>query len=166
MKKWLIVALSVLWVLWELISAGDGNKDTWPLTQILIHYLPPEVVIPAAVLLAAWLPIHFAAAYGKRKRAARRLAMSTPTVLPPPLPAAADASNRAWRTLMQGLLLDVLVAVGMVLVTSLTSVEWTRKYWLALAALLLKTTIQAVVSYLSRKIVPPPSTLRANGLPR
>jgi hypothetical protein len=69
--------------------------------------------------------------------------------------AQADATNRAWRTLVQGLLLDVLVAVVMAAATVVSDVEWTRVWWLALGGLLAKTAITAIVSYLARTLVPP-----------
>lgn len=67
----------------------------------------------------------------------------------------ADANNRAVRTFVQGLGLDVATALVLVLVTTLTTVEWTREYWYALLVLLAKTAVHAVVSYVSRKVVPP-----------
>lgn len=67
-----------------------------------------------------------------------------------------DASNRAWRTFLQGLLLDVVVALVLVMSTATSAtIEWTRTYWLALASLGAKSAIQAGVSYLARKLVPP-----------
>jgi len=61
-KKWLIVQLSAVWLVWEVLSAADGSGDTWPLTQIVVHYLPPWLYLPAAVILAAWIVPHFIAA--------------------------------------------------------------------------------------------------------
>jgi hypothetical protein len=67
----------------------------------------------------------------------------------------ADAKNRAWRTAVQGLLLDVSTAVVMVLATAVTDLRWTRDYWVTLGLLLAKTAIQSAVSYTARKLVPP-----------
>lgn len=67
----------------------------------------------------------------------------------------ADAENRAWRTFVQGLLLDVAAAVVAVLVVALTDVEWTLTYWQALGLVLLKTVLTAAVSYAARRITPP-----------
>lgn len=75
------------------------------------------------------------------------------TVYPPS--ASQDASNRAFRTFVQGLLVDVAAAVVTVLAVAVTSVEWTEKYWLALGALVGKTVVVSVVSYLARTVVPP-----------
>lgn len=67
----------------------------------------------------------------------------------------ADAKNRAWRTLVQGLGVDVVGAVLALLSTQLVDIRWTRAFWLALAAMLVKTVIQTVVAYVTRHLVPP-----------
>lgn len=68
----------------------------------------------------------------------------------------ADAINRAWRTFVQGLFLDVVVAVVMVASVAVSDgVEWTSTYWLALAGLVAKTVVTSLVSYLARTLVPP-----------
>ena len=84
---------------------------------------------------------------------------SAPAVAPPSAAAkavtTADAKNRAWRTAVQGLLLDVSTAVVMVLATAVTDLRWTRDYWVTLGLLLAKTAVQTAVSYTARKLVPP-----------
>lgn len=67
----------------------------------------------------------------------------------------ADARNRAWRTFLQGLLVDVGAVLAAVLVVALGDVEWTQTYWIGVASLVGKTVITAVVSYVARKTVPP-----------
>lgn len=67
----------------------------------------------------------------------------------------ADAKNRAWRTFVQGLALDVATTLVMLLATTLPGVQWTRTWWLALGGLLAKTAVQTAVAYLARKLVPP-----------
>lgn len=69
----------------------------------------------------------------------------------------ADARNRAWRTLLQGLGIDVAVAVVAVLTPLLTNIEWTQAFWLGVAGLVGKSVVQAVVAYVARKVVPPPA---------
>lgn len=59
MRKWLILALTLAWLVWELIAAYDGSASTWPLTHLIIKYLPPWIYFPAALLLAAFLVWHF-----------------------------------------------------------------------------------------------------------
>jgi hypothetical protein len=72
-----------------------------------------------------------------------------------PLTPAADARNRALRTVLQGLVLDVSVAVVLVLATSVGDLHWTRAYWLTLGLTLAKTVIQSGVAYAMRKLIPP-----------
>lgn len=67
----------------------------------------------------------------------------------------ADAKNRAWRTFVQGLGLDVLVAVTLVAMTAFTNIEWTKEYWIALGLTLAKSILQAVASYFMRVFVTP-----------
>jgi hypothetical protein len=80
--------------------------------------------------------------------------MSVPTYPPS---ASADATNRAWRTFLQGLLVDVVSAVALALLPALAGAEfaWTAEYWTAVALLAGKTAVMTVVSYVSRKVVPP-----------
>jgi Flp pilus assembly protein TadB len=73
MRKWLIVALFLAWLSWELIAAFDGSKATWPLTQIIVTYLPAWIYLPAALLLAVWLPWHL---WSNRKRRQQRVTSS------------------------------------------------------------------------------------------
>jgi hypothetical protein len=68
MRKWLIVAFSLAWLGWELIAAFDGSKATWPLTQIIVTYVPAWIYLPAALLLAVWLPYHL---WSNRKKVTR-----------------------------------------------------------------------------------------------
>lgn len=67
----------------------------------------------------------------------------------------ADARSRAARTLLQGLILDVLAAVVLVLTPALTDVHWTRAYWAALGGLVVKSALQAALAWAMRKLVPP-----------
>lgn len=69
----------------------------------------------------------------------------------------ADARNRAWRTLLQGLGIDVAVAVVAVLTPLLTNIEWTAAFWAGVAALVGKSVVQAIVAFVARKVVPPPA---------
>jgi len=69
----------------------------------------------------------------------------------------ADAKNRAWRTLMQGLLVDVVTAVVLAAGPALLGAQfaWTREYWLTVAGLAGKSAVTAVVSYAARRLIPP-----------
>ena len=68
-----------------------------------------------------------------------------------------DAKSRAWRTLAQGLALDVLVAVVMVLASSIGDLQWTTAWFSALGLLIAKSAVHAAVAYLARIFVPPPT---------
>jgi len=69
----------------------------------------------------------------------------------------ADAKNRAWRTFVQGLLVDVAAAVVLAIGPAVAGADfaWSKAYWLTLAGLAAKTAVQSAVSYVARKAVPP-----------
>jgi hypothetical protein len=67
-----------------------------------------------------------------------------------------DARIRATRSFMWGLLIDVTVAVVLVLSTALTTLVWTKEYWVALGLSLAKSVLQAAVAYVARRVLPPP----------
>ncbi len=50
----------------ELVAATDHSPDTVPWTELLTD-LPWWVTMPAALLLAVWLPIHLALRYRRRR---------------------------------------------------------------------------------------------------
>ena len=73
-----------------------------------------------------------------------------------PAPAAErDATTRAWRTLAQGLLVDVAATTAVALAAAVTDIHWTRAYWLGVASLVGKTVITSGVAYFARRLVPP-----------
>lgn len=67
-----------------------------------------------------------------------------------------DAANRALRTFVVGLGIDVLVAVALVLVTVTSSAE---PNWAVLPALLIKSVVHSAASYVvrlkSKMLLPP-----------
>lgn len=69
----------------------------------------------------------------------------------------ADARNRAWRTLVQGLGVDVAAAVALAVLPSLSGAEfaWTREYWLTVAGLAGRSAVVAAVSYVARRVRAP-----------
>lgn len=79
------------------------------------------------------------------------------SVIPPAV--RTDATNRAWRTLAQGLLVDVLAAVVLAVGPALAGADfaWSKAYWLTLAGLAAKSAITAVVSFVARRVLPPPA---------
>lgn len=78
----------------------------------------------------------------------------------------ADAQTRAWRTLTQGLAVDVLAAIAIALTAAIAGgIEWTQAYWIALGLAVGKSVVTSVVSYFARKMVPPanPTTSAVGG---
>ncbi|WP_427422650.1 hypothetical protein [Lysinibacillus fusiformis] len=74
-----------------------------------------------------------------------------------PPDATTDARNRAWRTLAQGLAVDVAASVVLAVGPAIAGADfaWTKAYWLTVAGLAAKSAVTAVVSYFARKLLPP-----------
>lgn len=67
----------------------------------------------------------------------------------------ADAKNRSWRTFVQGLAIDVVIAL-IALAGTLTHVEGLNQLgWITIAALVVKTLIQAAMAYVMRIRISP-----------
>lgn len=83
--------------------------------------------------------------------------MNADSTPPSDSPAAGrDAAERAWRTLGQGLLVDLAAGVGVALAAGIAGgIQWTQAYWLALGLAVAKSGVTAIVSYVARKLVPP-----------
>lgn len=147
------LAITGLAVTGELVAAFDHSDATAPWTELLTD-LPWWITMPAALLLAVWLPLHLAHWY--RLRRATPTGGITVTALAT-LTAAADARNRAFRTFVQGLGVDVAAAVALAVGPAVAgdSFAWTRTYWVTVALLALKTAVQSGVSYLARKAAVP-----------
>lgn len=75
--------------------------------------------------------------------------------LPVPPDTATDARNRAWRTLVQSLLVDVGAAVILAVTPLLADIKFEKGYWVAIALLAARSAITAAVSWVARKVVPP-----------
>lgn len=77
------------------------------------------------------------------------------TTYPPS--SAADARNRAWRTFLQGLLVDIILAVTLALslAASAPDFAWSRAYWLGVGLALAKTLLTTITAYIMRKVAPP-----------
>ena len=74
-----------------------------------------------------------------------------------PADVVADAKDRSWRTLLQGLGIDVATGIVVTLAVALTDIEWTREYWLLLGSGVAKSALQAAVSFFMRLLVKPKS---------
>jgi hypothetical protein len=68
-----------------------------------------------------------------------------------------DWAAKLWgvHTVMHGLAIDVTVGVTLFLLTTIGDLEWTRVYWLALGLGVARTTVQAVIAYAARRLLPP-----------
>jgi hypothetical protein len=75
--------------------------------------------------------------------------------LPTPAPRSVDASRRAWRTFIQGLLTNIAIWLAPVLLTAVGTLQWTRQYWITLGVTALTAVVTAIFSYLGRFLVPP-----------
>lgn len=79
-------------------------------------------------------------------------------------PVAMDAGERAWRTLVQGLLVDVTAAVAVAVSAAIAGgIDWTQTYWVALGLAVAKSALTAGLSYFARRAVPPASTQTTTG---
>jgi len=77
--------------------------------------------------------------------------------IPVPPSSEADARNRGVRTFLQGLGIDIAVALVITLGPLLVGSDFafSRDYGLTLGLLAAKTVVTAVVSYVTRKLLPP-----------
>jgi hypothetical protein len=73
----------------------------------------------------------------------------------------ADAKSRSWRTLVQGLVIDVFFAIVAATAMLTGNDPFVKETWIAFGVLLLKSVLSAVVSYFMRLKVTP--TIRTPG---
>lgn len=73
----------------------------------------------------------------------------------------ADAKNRAFRTLVQGLLYDVGAAVVLVLYDATQSSDFAfeKTYWMTVGGLVAKSAVVSGVAYVMRLMKPPPKNI-------
>jgi hypothetical protein len=65
-----------------------------------------------------------------------------------------DAKNRALRSFLQGLAIDVVVAIALVLASSFGDADgWGDLQWQILSFTLAKTAVQSIASFLMRRFV-------------
>jgi hypothetical protein len=80
--------------------------------------------------------------------------------IPAPVVLQIDAKNRTWRTILQGLAVDVAVAVSLVLVTLFADVgSWGEIQWTIIGFTLLKTVLMAVAAFVMRRFVDRPGSI-------
>lgn len=86
--------------------------------------------------------------------------MSTDGTTTPQVLIEADAKNRAWRTFLQGLGVDVVVAIAAAVLLWLPDADVSSgEAWGAIGLVLAKTLIQTVAAYVMRLKVTPIVTL-------
>jgi hypothetical protein len=73
----------------------------------------------------------------------------------------ADAKNRSWRTLIQGLAIDLMYGLIAALATLTNFDPFEKTTWIVFAGLVIKTLIQTAVSYFARLTITP--TVREKG---
>lgn len=70
----------------------------------------------------------------------------------------ADAANRGYRTFLQGVAIDVAVAIAVALLAWLPDADLSsREAWIVLGTAVGKTVLTAVASYVMRLKVTPPA---------
>jgi len=72
-----------------------------------------------------------------------------------PVQVLSDAKDRAWRTVLQGLAIDLATALVLSLAVLLTRIDWTWAFWGALGLAVAKSLIQATVAFFMRLLVKP-----------
>jgi hypothetical protein len=153
--KWAIALLTLAWLVWELIANFDNSRSTWPLTHLIIQYVPVWIYFPGTLTLAAWLIWHFWPGRSGRRPDTPEgiMAASTPTRAG----AKVDARNRAVRTFAQGLWVTALGA-GTTAATAAIApgIHWTREYWTGVGLAVAGAVTMAAASYVHRLVSAPP----------
>lgn len=73
---------------------------------------------------------------------------------------AADARNRALRTFLQGLAIDVTVSIAVVLLTVFVAADsWGELQWAVIGFSLLKTVTMTAAAYVMRRFMDRPGSL-------
>ena len=53
---------------WECFSSWDGDDSTVPWTDLIVTYVPGEMVLAVLGALIAWLPYHFFIRYRRKNQ--------------------------------------------------------------------------------------------------
>lgn len=102
---WTVVflALTAAPIGMELYAAAQPSQDRPTWTELITTWWPAPVTLGLVGLLTAWIGPHFRAAYRLR---------SSVTAKSPTWWLQADGANRAWRTVLQGIVATALGAAG------------------------------------------------------
>lgn len=149
---WTVVflALTAAPIGMELYAAAQPSPDRPTWTELITTWWPAPVTLGAVGLLTAWIGPHFMDAYRHR---------STVTAKSPTWWLQADGANRAWRTVLQGIVATSATAAGDAVLQAILdahggAVDWsqvlhTAEYTAGTTALI------AVLAYLHRVKVDP-----------
>lgn len=64
--RWIWITLMGVVISVEFFTVFDGNPNTLPLTQVILHYVPEEAFYFIWGGLTLWGFLHFRARYGQR----------------------------------------------------------------------------------------------------
>lgn len=167
--RFLMVVYASLGLLLALVLSNQLFGE-WPGRR------PVTVALFVVYCIEAWWPLRLltrAQDDARRRRAAETAAAHPPRdppavadieggapmvdSIPVPPSREADARNRALRTFLQGLGVDIAVALALTVGPALVGSEftWSRAYWQTLGLIAAKTVITTIVSYVTRKLIPP-----------
>lgn len=62
---------------WELVASFDHDPNTWPWTDLIVHYVPPEITALILGGLIFWLPVHFTLRYWRGRNRPETIAPMT-----------------------------------------------------------------------------------------
>lgn len=57
--RWAFLGLTAVVLVMEGVAAWDRSDETDPWTDLLVEYVPGEVIFAAIGALILWLPVHF-----------------------------------------------------------------------------------------------------------
>lgn len=142
MRKWGVAAAFLVFLVWEIWAVRDGDPHTWPLTQIVVTYVPAPVTAAVIVWFVAWLPLHFANEYRKKGKTMTTLTPPDPTEDHPAEPVLTRGTAVALLSAVLGLLIafgvdlsdkqqSTIMDVGVIVLPALASIAvavWSRRH--------------------------------------
>lgn len=107
----------------------------------------------------AWIGLFFVILDERRQAPTLPLPLERRSVMSSTSATKSDARERSLRTLLQGLAIDVLVAIGVAVTAVLVTIPDAELVgvaaWVAIGVAVLKSALTAVASYLTRLALPP-----------
>lgn len=71
--RWAFLGLTVVVLVMEGVAAWDGNDHTDPWTDLLVEYVPGEVIFAMIGALMLWLPVHFGIRILRKRKAEKEI---------------------------------------------------------------------------------------------